>query len=170
MLRMVRHRRECGTLLLEVLIATTVMSVGILACLRVLSGSIHASEHVIQMAQFDGLLDQALFPYFLDPTTVDLETGAKTLDRNEKSPLLAKLQVESMSKNEESEADEKDKDKNKGKDKNKQVVNKIKTIQQINQEFFAVTFLAERFKTHKSAGEFNAFLFRYGQKEKTKKP
>ena len=160
---MAKKALPCGTLLLEVLIATTVLSVGILACLNVLSAAMHVSKHTAELEEIQAAMDQTLFEKFLDPSSVDLASGVISLEQDRKRPFTAKLEVESMSQ--ESGGEDEKKKAEAQRANQRQNVPPVKKSLPSSVEFFNADFLVERTKTHKPIYDFNAFLFRYGQKK-----
>ena len=153
---------ERGALLLEVLIAASVLAIGILACLNIFSASLGASQKTADFGSMEQLLDQAFFERFLDPAGVDLETGTFPVESSEKLPFSAQLRVKSMREDENTENKEKA-----GKTAGNQPKPPTPKPQQpVRQEFFDVTFVAERNKDQKPVSKFHAFLFRYGQSKK----
>ena len=146
-----------GVLLLEVLIGATVLSVGILACLHIFSGAIHASQQSLQTEKMQNLLNQTLFEWFLDPTSFDA-SGESTIDSGD--PLIqARIRVESLSQPEQAEDQVKDKSQNEDKSKTTS-----KLVKPSNVEFFKVTFLG-KYQNQKSSREYNTCVFRYGLKK-----
>ena len=72
---MLNRKAQRGALLLEVLVAVTVLSVGILACLRVFAGSLRVSNRSEEIGQVRQAIQQTYFPWFLNPVSFDPEKG-----------------------------------------------------------------------------------------------
>lgn len=152
-----KSNKQRGSLLLEVLIAATVLSIGILSCLNIFSSAIHATSRVYEASVAWSYMDQALFQYFLDPTSVNLEPGERTLPHDGKSNLRPRLKVESLKTPETVSNKEKD-----SKTQKPPAANASNAAT----EFYKTNFIAER-NGGKIKYEFKQILFSYGKKKKT---
>lgn len=86
-----------GALLIESLIATTILAIGVVSALRVFSGSLTVSARSLNMQKVSHHLDDQLFGWFLDPTSFNPNTVApssqlKTSDKLVSQIITQKLQ------------------------------------------------------------------------------
>lgn len=151
-----------GSLLLEVLIAASILSIGILSTLNIFSSAISASNKLIQNQKISEIMDGTLYEKFLNPADLDLATGTVPVDMKENKLFFARLEVESMSE-EKKEEDNQDPKKKEGEKKPEEI--KIKIPRLLNVEFFNAHFLAGYTHNPKPFYEAPVFLFRYGPKK-----
>ena len=64
-----------GFLLIEVLIAATILAVGILSCLRILSATIQLKDHLERTSTAIDMGEAFYLPLFLNPAAVSLDEG-----------------------------------------------------------------------------------------------
>lgn len=153
-----RMRRINGTLLLEVLVAAAVLSIGILACLNVFSSSIYAGSRLKEVGMVGRWRDETFFEQFLDPTGVSLETGGRTLPTEQKVPYEARILTELMNPEEETVPEGQE---------NPPTIHRV-VQQPWSVEFFDTKFTVDATK-RKSHYQFNQILFRYDQQRRQPK-
>ncbi len=140
-----KHR---GSLLLEVLIATGILAMGILACLRIFSASIDSTQRLVRNQKLNQIMDGALFNWFLNPTGFNPEKAGNL--HSEDSLITIKVRSESLS------------------DAVNNDTKKSGVVQlqgQNSVEFFKTTFTPKYGRT--SLNEEEAFLFTYGRRKKS---
>lgn len=154
-----------GALLLEVLVAATVLSIGILACLNIFSAAIYTSTRSSDRNVVGSLMDQAFFDWFVDPTSVGLETGSQTLPVEGDEAFKVRLDVRLLNPEESEAAEQGSQSKQTLKDTQSAAAagRIVKVLVSVPVEFFETKFVAER---SQGAGsyEFNQVLYRYGKK------
>jgi len=154
---MLRLRPQTGALLLEVLIAVTILSVGVLANLRIFSASITASKHIRELNSIRAELDQVFFDWYLDPSGFELADGV-VVDSNRKfeKKYRSSIEVQSMTPLEDEEEENSE---GENPEKKRQGPNRN---QKEKMEFFQVRFAAERL-SGKQIYEFHGMVFQYSQ-------
>lgn len=102
-----------GALLIEALIATTILAVGVVASLRVFSGSLSASNRSIKTRQVHQVLNDQIFKWFLDPTSFDTENpnyAPQTTGKNNLNSQYSFVKLEPVLSQDESRDDDSDKE------------------------------------------------------------
>ncbi|PIQ86154.1 MAG: hypothetical protein COV74_05600 [Candidatus Omnitrophica bacterium CG11_big_fil_rev_8_21_14_0_20_45_26] len=145
-----------GALLLEVLIAVTVLSIGILSCLHIFSAALFANQHMAAQRRVQAVMDQVMYPWFLDPTSFG---GAGTLsgDAMGQTDQVFRFYVTTESLALPPEEGESGEEEQKGEKKKKIPVQGLSDV-----EFFKSVFLAQK-SNGKPYDEFETYLFRYGK-------
>lgn len=157
-------KKNSGALLLEVLVAATVLSIGILACLNIFSSAIHASNKAIYSEKAQAFLDQVLFESFLDPTSVDLESGSRSVLPEGKSEFEGRQESRSLSeeKKKEEEIPSGAGDNSKGETSSRPLAAPWASFK-VPVEFFETMLTLERGR--KEWQRFDEVVFRYGKKK-----
>ncbi|MBI4388011.1 MAG: hypothetical protein HY582_03095 [Candidatus Omnitrophica bacterium] len=151
----VQALRVKGALLLEVLIAAAVLSIGVLACLNIFSSSIYTASRVKETNMILKWYGETLFEHFLDPSGVNLEVGTRMLPLDSKIPYDVRFSTRSLNKEEMITED--------GKEVPQQIPQIVQ--QPWDVEFFDTTFSVDA-KKRKSHTQFEQVLFRYDQQRR----
>ena len=94
---MFKTHRQTGALLIEALIAATILAVGIVTSLKVFSGALFVSDRSMKMSQAYQLLDDQFFGWFLDPSSFDPNSTKGSLaDSNQKIRLDAQVSLQKL--------------------------------------------------------------------------
>ncbi len=107
-----RPRFTKGALLIEALIATTILAIGVVSALRVFSGSLSVSNRSIKANEVHKILDQKLLGWYLDPVSFDPSMLQLFSAEGEKSNLAARISAEKLTPLAPEEEDEKERQEN----------------------------------------------------------
>lgn len=93
---MFRNRQSTkGALLIEALIATMILAVGVVSALRVFAGSLSASGRLVKTEQVHQILNGQLFGWLLDPTAFDPNTAALPQD-SKKTKMTSQVSIRNL--------------------------------------------------------------------------
>jgi len=99
-----------GALLIEALIATMILAIGVVASLRVFSGALSASSRSMKTREVHRILNDQIFGWFLDPTAFDssaVDVMPKSAEAAKMASQVSVQKLQPAPKEKEDEQDEK---------------------------------------------------------------